>query len=60
MRGNRSSRGVTVTDGSVSDVYRPAPATPRVYVVSDVRLYRDGLVAGLAPPGIACGRLCGS
>jgi DNA-binding NarL/FixJ family response regulator len=45
---HRLSRGVTVTDGSVSDVYRPVPATPRVYVVSDVRLYRDGLVAGLA------------
>jgi two-component system, NarL family, nitrate/nitrite response regulator NarL len=51
LPGKISSRGVTETDGSVPDMRRAVPAVPRVYVVSDVRLYRDGLVASLARQG---------
>src|SRR5215472_3413120 len=46
MPENLSTRGV-VEARSVPDGNRLEPTSPRVYVVSDIRLYRDGLVASL-------------
>jgi two-component system nitrate/nitrite response regulator NarL len=43
-----SSRRIKETGCGVPDVYRSVTGTPRVYVVSDVRLYREGLIASLA------------
>lgn len=41
---------IAVKDGSsgARDVLRPALAAPRIYVVSDVRLHREGLILGLS------------
>jgi DNA-binding NarL/FixJ family response regulator len=47
MPGTISTRGIAKTAGSVADMDCAGPVLPRVYVVSDVRLYRDGLVASL-------------
>jgi two-component system nitrate/nitrite response regulator NarL len=33
---------------SLLDVRQPRPVAPRVYIVSDVRLYREGLISSLA------------
>jgi len=51
MPGIRSGRELANAEGIVSDFRRQSAAKPRVYVVSDVRLYREGLVATLARQG---------
>jgi two-component system, NarL family, nitrate/nitrite response regulator NarL len=48
MPGGTLKRPIEDSGSSASDVCGTVPAVPRVYVVSDVRLYRDGLIASLA------------
>ena len=44
----RTSSPRTEDNGSnVTDIQLKSSAPPRIYVVSDVRLYREGLVSGL-------------
>src|SRR5205807_1558757 len=45
-RGTLSQR-IEDSGSSVPDVDLPVPAGPRVYVVSDVRLHREGLISSL-------------
>jgi two-component system, NarL family, nitrate/nitrite response regulator NarL len=46
-----SNRRIIDNGSSVCEVCRDAPEAPRVYVVSDVRLYREGLISSLAQQG---------
>ena len=43
-----SNRRVEDDGSDIPDARRMSPAAPRVYVVSDVRLYREGLISSLA------------
>jgi DNA-binding NarL/FixJ family response regulator len=46
-----SSRRTEDSRPSQPNIHPPTPASPRVYVVSDVRLYREGLTANLDRDG---------
>jgi hypothetical protein len=48
MSGEPSHRSIESSACGVADAYPSIPILPRVYLVSDVRLYRDGLKASLA------------
>jgi two-component system, NarL family, nitrate/nitrite response regulator NarL len=45
------NRRIEENGSCTSDVGRNSPGAPRVYVVSDVRLYREGLISSLARQG---------
>jgi two-component system nitrate/nitrite response regulator NarL len=51
MPGGTSSASVEDSGFSLSRAHYPVPAVPRVYIVCDVRLYREGLIANLAQEG---------
>jgi two-component system, NarL family, nitrate/nitrite response regulator NarL len=46
------NRRIKDNGSGASGVYRNLPAAPRVYVVSDVRLYREGLISSLQQGGL--------
>jgi two-component system nitrate/nitrite response regulator NarL len=47
MAEEKSSQGFEDRELSLADVRQPGPELPRVYVISDVRLQRDGLISVL-------------
>jgi hypothetical protein len=48
MPGGTSIQPIEDSASSISAPCESVPAAPRVYVVSDVRLFREGLIASLA------------
>lgn len=46
-----ANRQIEDDGAKIQDVLRMLPAAPRVYVLSDVRLYREGLIASLGREG---------
>jgi DNA-binding NarL/FixJ family response regulator len=47
MPEEQPSRRFEDSVSSLADIRQPGPAGPRVYLVSDIRLYREGLIASL-------------